>query len=145
MIGDRLRLCRENFEKNQSYMAKYLNIARTTYTDYELNESTPPIERLCDLAIFYNVSLDYILGLNKNKKPYGKMSKFNRQTFKKNIKSVRKFLHYTQKELATLIPCHQATITRYENGQTNIQLDFLVKLSNLTNIPTDYIVGIISK
>lgn len=144
MIGDRLRLLRENIGKEQYYIANIINVARNTYTGYETNKTTPTIETLCTLALFYNTSLDYILGLSKSKKPYNKMRKYNKQTFRRNIKLIRHKLNYTQKLLAEQISCHRVTVARYENGQAEIQIDFLIKLSKLSKIPSDFIVGIIT-
>lgn len=50
------KLCNKLFE--QGYYIK-----RNTYTRYESGNRTIPYELICHIAIYYNVSTDYLLGL----------------------------------------------------------------------------------
>ena len=38
-----------------------LNISQVAYSYYELNKRNIPLDYLCKLADFYNVSVDYLL------------------------------------------------------------------------------------
>ena len=145
MIGHRLKILRGNIYKDQDYIAKKINVARNTYTRYENESRTPTIETLCKLALFYDVSLDYIFGLKKQKSPYGNMVNYNEKKFIANIKFIRKKLNYTQLDIANLFSCDRVTVARYENGTYKVPIDYLIKLSTLSKIPTDYLVGIIQK
>lgn len=58
----KIKELRKENKKNQTEIAKYLNIAQTTYSGYELETSEPTIDTLCKLADYYNVSLDYLVG-----------------------------------------------------------------------------------
>ena len=51
-------------------MAELLQIHQTTYSNHELGNLNIPIEVLIKLAKFYETSVDYLLGLTDNKKPY---------------------------------------------------------------------------
>ena len=53
---------REDSDKKQIELAKYLNIDQSTYSDYENGKINIPIEQLIKIADFYNVSLDYLVG-----------------------------------------------------------------------------------
>ena len=64
----RLKDLREDHDLKQSDVAKILNISQVSYGRYELGISEPTIESLIKLADFYNVSLDYLLGLSEDKK-----------------------------------------------------------------------------
>ena len=65
---NRLKDLREENDLTQKDIAKILNISQTNYSKYELEKINIPIETLKKLAIFYNTSLDYILGLTNIKK-----------------------------------------------------------------------------
>lgn len=67
---EHLRAMREDRDLSQSDMAKVLNIHQTTYSDYELGRLNVPIPALIQLAQFYNTSIDYLLGLTDEQKPY---------------------------------------------------------------------------
>ena len=47
-----------------------LNISQTNYSKYELGKINIPISSLKKLAKYYNTSLDYLLGLTNEIKPY---------------------------------------------------------------------------
>ncbi len=67
---NRLKDLREDKDMYQSDIAKIINISQTNYSKYELGKINIPIDALIKLAIFYNTSIDYILGLTNLKKPY---------------------------------------------------------------------------
>ena len=53
-------------------IAAFLHISQNTYSQYESEKRQIPIALLIALASYYNVSVDYILGLTDTKKPYPK-------------------------------------------------------------------------
>lgn len=64
MITDRLIKLRENKQLKQTEVAKLLNIGAVTYNRYEKGEREPDHNMLVRLATFFNVSVDYLLGIN---------------------------------------------------------------------------------
>ena len=55
-IGENLRRCREACALSQQQVADALNIERSTYTRYEMNDTEPALDTLVKLAAIYNVS-----------------------------------------------------------------------------------------
>ena len=66
----RLKDLREDSDISQIQMAELLHIKQNTYSQYENGKRQIPIKTLVKIAIFYNVSVDYILGLTDVKTPY---------------------------------------------------------------------------
>ena len=67
----RLKDLREDKDIKQKYLADtILNCAQNTYSQYESGKREIPNKSLIKLALFYNTSTDYILGLTDNPKPY---------------------------------------------------------------------------
>ena len=66
----RLKDLREDKDLKQEDVAKFLNISQTNYSKYELGKINIPISSLTKLAEFYNTSIDYLLGLTNETKPY---------------------------------------------------------------------------
>ena len=64
---ERIRALREDKDYTQAYMAKQLNIAQNTYSQYENGIRQLPIETLIKICKLFNVSSDYILGLSSKK------------------------------------------------------------------------------
>ena len=71
----RLKDLREDHDLKQEDVAKILNISQTNYSKYELGRINIPIDSLIILADFYNTSIDYLIGLTDEIKPYTRSSK----------------------------------------------------------------------
>ncbi|WP_337781940.1 helix-turn-helix transcriptional regulator [Ruminococcus sp.] len=63
---NRIRDLREDADKTQAEIAKYLNVGTTTYRRWETGEREIPLHIIIKLAKKYKVSLDYIAGLTNN-------------------------------------------------------------------------------
>ena len=59
----RIRDLREDRDLSQAALAKLLNVSQSTYSRYESGYLDIPSNILIALARFYQVSVDYILGL----------------------------------------------------------------------------------
>lgn len=66
----RLKDLREDKGLLQKDIAKILNTTQTNYSKYELGKINIPNETLKQLALYYETSVDYILGLTNETKPY---------------------------------------------------------------------------
>ncbi|MBP3628157.1 MAG: helix-turn-helix transcriptional regulator [Anaerotignum sp.] len=66
----RLRDFREDRDISQQKMAELLNVAQTTYSDYERGKINIPLDTLKKLALFFDTSIDYLLELTDEAKPY---------------------------------------------------------------------------
>lgn len=62
----RIRDLREDKDLSQAELADLLNVSQTTYSRYETGKLDIPSQSLIKLAKFYNVSVDYLLGLTKS-------------------------------------------------------------------------------
>lgn len=67
-LGDQLRQLRNIKKVNQSEVAEFLNIDRSTYGKYETGDSSPDYDKLIKLADYFGVSIDYLLGRTDIKK-----------------------------------------------------------------------------
>ena len=66
----RIKDIREDRDMRQIDVAMMLNISQTNYSKYELGKINIPTETLKKLAILFNTSIDYLLGLTNEIKPY---------------------------------------------------------------------------
>ena len=62
-LGQRLKELRERKGLTQKQLSEKLNIHSVTYLHYEKEQREPPLSLLADIAKFYDVSVDYLLGL----------------------------------------------------------------------------------
>jgi len=66
----RLRDLREDRDLTQQELANLLKVSQTTYSRYESGALDIPSTSLIKLAEFFKTSIDYLVGLTNNKKPY---------------------------------------------------------------------------
>lgn len=71
----RIRDLREDKDLKQEEIANILEIKREQYSRYERGTNMMPIDKYIKLAIFYNVSLDYITGIINEPKPIKEIKK----------------------------------------------------------------------
>lgn len=69
---ERIRALREDKDLSQAVVASAIHVAQTTYSDYEKGRLRMPIEIAIDLAKFYDVDINYLLGIINIKKIYPK-------------------------------------------------------------------------
>ena len=60
----RIRELREDNDKTQKELAQILNCSQQVYSNYELGQRDIPTDILINLAKYYAVTTDYILGLS---------------------------------------------------------------------------------
>ena len=71
---NRLRDLREDNDLTQEFIARIICCSQTTYSRYESEDISIPIESLKKLAIFYNTSVDYLICFTNEKIRYKRSS-----------------------------------------------------------------------
>jgi len=66
---DRIRNLREDKDLTQEQVGREINVPQRTYAYYEAGQRMIPPHVLVALAIFHNVSIDYLVGLTDDKTP----------------------------------------------------------------------------
>ena len=72
---ERIRNLRIDHDFTQKQIAEHLNIKQNTYSQYEIGILNYPIDILIKLSVFYQTSVDYLLGLTDNPAPYERKKK----------------------------------------------------------------------
>lgn len=73
----RIRELREDKDLTQKQLGQILNMSQTGYSQYEIGKNDIPTKILIELANFYNTSIDYILGLTNETKPYTRTNRYS--------------------------------------------------------------------
>lgn len=66
----RIRDMREDRDLSQRKIAEYLQCDQSLYSKYEREKRDVPLHILVKLALFYHTSIDYLVGLTNEPKPY---------------------------------------------------------------------------
>jgi len=129
-----LKDIREDHDLTQEKMAEILGVKRSTYSLWELGINIIPIDDLSNFADYFDLNIDYIVGLSKNRSNNGNKSNFDINILGQNLKKLRKKNKLTQEEFGKLINVSQAAINKYESGKIQISFSNLYILSKKFNI-----------
>ncbi len=66
----RFRDLREDLDMTQQELAAKLNIRQSTLSQYENGQRQIPLNTLIRLALLFDTSTDYLLGLTNERNPY---------------------------------------------------------------------------
>lgn len=66
-FAERLIELREENKVTLQMLADYLNVDKSTVSRWENKECIPNIENAYQIAIYFNVSLDYLVGLENER------------------------------------------------------------------------------
>lgn len=72
----RLKDIREDADVTQKTLSEYLNVKQNTYSQYETGQRQIPVDLLIKLALYFNTSSDYILGLTDSAEKYPRSQKY---------------------------------------------------------------------
>lgn len=62
LTADRIKELREEKSLTQTELAKKLSVTRSSVNAWEMGISIPSVDKIIDLADFFHVTTDYILG-----------------------------------------------------------------------------------
>ncbi len=139
--GNKLKLIRTSELLSQEQIAESLNINRSTYKEYELQNSILPSKYLWELGDVLNVSIDYIFDFTEEKKYNSINNKLDKIKSGIRLKELRKELKLTQLKLATILNTTQSVIADYEKGRYLIATPFLYTICQKYHISADYLLG----
>ena len=66
-LGDKLKMLRKKNNLTQQQVAERLNVSKAVVSSYELSNRSPSFQTLVKITNIYNVTTDFLLGINKRK------------------------------------------------------------------------------
>ncbi len=144
LLENNLRLedLRLDLNLKQGDVANFLNVKRNTYSKWENCINDMPLEMCIKLANFYQVSLDYLLGLSSFSEPFE--NEVDIKNLPRKLREERKSKSFTQAEVGKKIGFSQRAYSNYETGARRITTLKLLAIAQFFNISMDYLVGLSS-
>lgn len=128
-IGEVLKQLRSNCNKTQKEVARYLNKSQQLIGHWETGYSQPDINTLFTLYDFYGTTVDVAFGLVDGSRRYI-MNKF----LTDKLKEGRANKKLRQSDVAKLTGIKSTTLSNYENGVTEPNIDTFLKLCDLYDL-----------
>ncbi len=135
-----MAMLRHDNNLKQKDIAKMLKVKENTYSKWEKCSNDIPLEKVNILANFYNVNLDYLLGIS-NKVEHSPSLKIDYKKICERLLELRKENHLTQSKLSDKIGFFQTTYSSFETGARTPTTYKLLYIVNFYNASIDYIVG----
>ena len=135
----RLHDLRIDNDLTQAEISKIIKVKRSTYSMWEIGKSDFPIPKANELANYYEITLDYLLGISDVSKVDKKEIDFDIMIVR--LKDLRKEKKLTQTKLGEAVGFSQTTYTCYENGTSRPTTFKLLYIAKYYNVSFDYLVG----
>lgn len=141
MKKNRLEILKEEMDLKSKDIAKILNVAESTYSEWEHNKIPIPTRRIIELADFYKINIDYMLKLTNIKIKINEPTIINLEKIGQKLLIIRKELDYSLRELGNVLNCSFSALANYERGENLIISETLISLSSISNHSIDWILG----
>lgn len=143
MNEKRLFDLREYKDLSQIKLADYLGITQQTYSLWEKGTKIIPLKHLNNLSNFYEISMDYIVGLTDEKNNSGiiKLTELNKNEIGSRIKKIREDNNLTLRDLAKELNTTSSKKSSYETGKTLILTAFAYQICIKYNVSLDWLCG----
>ena len=135
-ISLKLQELRINANLTQTEIANKLNINRNTYANWEIGRVEIPLDKINEIAIFYKINIDYILGLDKCKKSKYK-KELNYKAFATNLNNYLKNNKLKIEALAIDANTTTSTIWAYLHNKVKIRTIYLYLICKNNNLSAD--------
>jgi len=151
VFSSRLKEVRKSHGFTLREVAAELNINFQNISRYETSITEPDIETLAQLSDFYGASIDWLIGVRtlpgKREDFLRPVSKWNgikiRSTgFPRKMKLARAALNISQAKAAKGIEIPRSTLTKYELGQLQPNIEVLARTVLFYNITADWLLGL---
>lgn len=140
-MNNNLVFLREQKDYLSKDMAKFLNIPPSVYSEWENNKLSISTKRLYELGEFFNVNIDYLVGLSSKRINLKTNKVLDQKETSLRLKEVRENMNLSMRELAQKLNTSSSAISNYENNKNLILSSFLIELSKISNYSIDYILG----
>ena len=139
MIGKQLKFLRERKQKSQLEVCNALNIEQSTLANYENDKRIPKLDILIKIAKYYEVSVDFLLGLSEND---SKKFENNHYTYCSNIANrISDIAMHSSKELDDLKPLLKTEILSGYCTNGDLFLSDIYVIADFFGVSDEYILG----
>lgn len=139
----RLKDLRSELNLTQEQLAQAVGLSRDTYKNYEQQRTEMSYDILFKLADYFGVSIDYLLGHQTKETVLDKNifeGQHESEPPKIKLKDLRKKRGLSQREIAERLNLTKTTYARYEIGESEPNVDTMIKLADYFGVSIDYLI-----
>ncbi len=140
-MNNRLEDLRELSDLSKKDLANILNVSDSIYARWENGKDFIPTKRLYQIASFYKINIDYILGLTNKKIKIISNNEINLNIVSKRTFEIRKDMNESLRDFSKRLNTSASTWHAYEKGKVLILGAFLIEVCKNYNYSADWILG----
>lgn len=140
-LFENLKYIREEKDLNQKDVSDVLKVSQSNYSRWESMNKIIPLPQLNVLCNYFEVNMDYVVGLSKKRKRMHNDNILDKKKIGKNIKMFRIRNKLNQTDLAKILNTTQSVISNYEAGHTLILTTFAMEICMKYKISLDELCG----
>lgn len=156
-LSDRIKELRLSADMTQEEFGKKFGIVKSTVSLYESGKSTPNDELKKQICDYFNISVDYLLGVSDDKHRNSPSDdkgfffffffddKDLQEIFVSALKTALETQNMTVSELCEKTEIDVDTCNQYLTGEHAPTLEHLVELSKALDVSIDYLLGQVPK
>lgn len=122
-------------------VAKHIGVVESVYSEWENEKLSIPTKRIYQLANFFEVNIDYMMGISNIRMHIKTKDEINAQLVSSRLKEIRKSLNMTMRDLSEKFNTSSSAISNYENSKFLILSPFLIELCKFGNYSIDWALG----
>lgn len=134
-----LEKLREENDLLKKDVAKIIGVSESVYCEWENEKLTIPTKRIYQLANFFEVNIDYMLGISNTRLHIKSEKEINLQIVSTRLKEIRKSLNMSMRDLAKMLNTSSSAISNYENSKYLILSPFLIEICKYSNYSIDWV------
>lgn len=133
---------REDNNLTQQELANIIGGNRTSISNWENEKELPNIKKANQIADHFNISLDYLFNLSKNKRYNDiKQGNIDKKLVGKRLKELREENKLTLRKLAFELNTTSSTLSAYETGKTLLLTAFAIQMCRKYKVSMDWLYG----
>ncbi len=137
----RLEDLRDERDLLKKDVAKYIGVVESVYSEWENEKLSIPTKRIYQLANYFEVNIDYMLGISDKREHIKSNDEMNLDLVSLRLKEIRKSLKFTMRDLADKFNTTSSAISNYENSKFLILSSFLIELCKYSKYSIDWVLG----
>ena len=141
MNNNKLEELREINDLTCRDVANILDVSDSVYSRWEKGKDIIPTKRLYQLANYYQVNIDYIIGLTNTKIKIISNDKIDMNLISNRIREIRNDYNESLRQFVLRLYTSNSTWSAYETGKALILCAFLIQVCKFGNYSADWILG----
>ncbi|MFV0239535.1 MAG: helix-turn-helix domain-containing protein [Lacrimispora sphenoides] len=142
---NRIATERKKLNITQEELAEKLNLSQKSISKYETGARNPSYDTLTQIAKFFNVSTDYLLGLANERMQYGFTTRSESLTLNEDMgNNINYWIlksGYGYDEISEKLGIPEDMLEDYCSGES-MPLNILIELSKICGVSTDCLLGL---